>query len=94
MSAASIQHFTSKPTPPPQGGPNHRRDNMKTQQQTIDLLMEMIKQANPSDTDQRMDWQDPKMARSSDLFGHLVAAIRAIGGADRFDHWVESGDDQ
>ena len=66
---------------------------MKTQQQTIDLLMELIKQANLADTDQRMDWQDPKMARSNDLFGHLVAAIRAIGGGDRFDHWVESGDD-
>lgn len=67
---------------------------MTTQQETIDLLMEMIKQANLADTDQRMDWQDPSMARSSDLFGHLVAAIRAIGGGDRFDRWVESGDDQ
>ena len=67
-------------------------NDMMTQEQTIELLMGMIKQANLSDSDLKMPWQKTEMARFHSLYGHLVEAIRAVGGADRYNHWIESGE--
>ena len=67
-------------------------NDMMTQEQTIELLMGMIKQANLSDSHLKMPWQRPEMAGYHSLYGHLVEAMHTIGGTDRLIQWIESGE--
>lgn len=62
---------------------------MMTKQETIRTLIDILAQANLSDTSQAMDWQDPSHART--LYGHIRAAIETIEPG-RADQWATNGE--
>ena len=62
---------------------------MMTKQETIRTLIDILAQANLSDTPEAMDWQDPSHA--STLYGHIRAAIELIEPG-RVAQWAINGE--
>lgn len=60
--------------------------------QAMKALMALAAIANAADSSEAMVWQRPEDANQKGFYGHIVNAIKAIGGENIYNGWLETGE--
>jgi hypothetical protein len=60
--------------------------------QAVKALMALAAIANAADSSEAAVWQRPEDANQKGFYGHIVNAIKAIGGENIYKGWLETGE--
>ena len=60
--------------------------------QAMKALMALAAIANAADSSEAAVWQRPEDANQKGFYGHIVNAIKAIGGENIYKGWLDTGE--